>query len=224
MTAIIRADYLVQVHPFISNKDARYYLRGAYIAPNATGGARIVGSDGHVLGIFHDANGVCDKADIWPISKELLAACKPARKNIGTRWLVLVDGRAVVAFGMDWTEALVSAGSNDPAVIAYQKMIKPIDGTFPDYMRVVPRLDDDKPLVSDSYNPALLARVFSPGKFDEFGANLREGVCGRLASDGIGNPAIVKVTDRADYFGVVMPMRVGCGVTTADRPAWMDGR
>lgn len=218
MTTIIRADYLAQVHPFISTKETLYYLCGAYIAPNPTGGVRIVATDGQALGIFHDANGHCDGEHIWPISKGLLAACKAAKRDNRTRWLVIQDGRAVVVLATTADEAAQGAVSNDPAVVIYQELIQPIDGTFPDYMRAIPSFDSNLPAIADAYNPALLARVASPGKFEADGTMMREGRPARLFVNRIGEPAIVKIADRDDFMGVIMPVR---WTGDADRPEWM---
>ena len=76
-----------------------------------------------------------------------------------------------------------------------------IDGTFPDYRRVVPSMDPKK-RATGCFNGNLLSRMCQIGK--ELGAN-KNGIA--VHSDDPGNPALVKWEGIDFAYGVVMPLR-----------------
>jgi len=220
-TTIIKAHYISQAVPFMSKEETRFYLCGLHICTNPTGGARIVATDGHLLGIFRDADGIADAPGIWPISKTLLAACKAQKNDYGTRrWVVLGEGRAIVVLADTAQVAGAVAAANLASIlVVHQEFIAPIDGTFPDYGRIVP-VEPDVPAkgwAADHYDPASLERAMSPAYWTEDGDRRREPLAAAVYSAAVGSPGIVKVCDRPDYLGVIMPRRV---VGDHMLPAW----
>jgi hypothetical protein len=203
----------------MSKEETRFYLCGLHICANPTGGARIVATDGHLLGIFHDAGGIVDAPNIWPISKTLLAACKPQKTDHGMRrWVVLGEGRAVVALANTAQVAGEVAAANLPSNVVHQEFIMPIDGTFPDYTRVVPVPSvPETGWVADHFNPAILERAMSPAYWTEDGERRKEPLAAALYSAAVEHPAIVKISERPDYLGVIMPTRA---VSDHTLPSW----
>ena len=217
MTTIIKAHYIPQAVQFMSKEETRFYLCGLYICPDQTGGARIVATDGHLLGIFRDAGGIADAPGIWPISKTLLAACKPQKTDYGTRrWVVLGEGRAVVALADTAELAGEAAAANLPSNVVHQEFISPVDGTFPDYARIVP-IAGETGWASDYFNPAILERAMSPAYWTEDGDRRKEPLSVIVASSAAGEPAILKVSGRTDFFGIIMPTRAD---ESEPLPAW----
>ena len=215
MTTIIKAAYVAQAVQFMSKEETRFYLCGLHICANPTGGARIVATDGHLLGIFHDAGGIVDAPNIWPISKTLLASCKPQKTDYGVRrWVVLGEGRAVVALANTAQVAGEVAASN----IVHQEFISPIDGTFPDYTRVVPvPIVGETGWAADHFNPEILGRASSPAYWTEDGDRRKHPLSVIVASSALGSPAVLKVSERNDFFSIIMPTRA---VGDHTLPSW----
>jgi hypothetical protein len=233
MHTIIRAALLPQIANFQSQDPSRYYLQGALIEPCASGtGARLVATNGSVLAIIRAEDGRTNKANIWPLSKELLAACAHKPRDGYARWAV-VSGEAgkpniiVIVPAKDADQAAETAKS--PAAIEYTAFITAIDGTFPDYLRVLPTKGENTELANNAYNPDLIAKFGAVAKFDAQGEKRKHPSPIRIFSSSdrlptnqkLGeNPATVKITGRPDFFGVLMPMRADDTVDDA-RPDWL---
>jgi len=84
----------------------------------------------------------------------------------------------------------------------------PIDGTFPDWRRIIPKETDGKPA---QFNPAYV------GDFAKVTKALGQGQTA-FAYNGDG-PALVTFGDDIDGFGVLMPMRIKREIPTR-APAW----
>lgn len=217
MTTIIKAAYVAQAVQFMSKEETRFYLCGLHICANPTGGARIVATDGHLLGIFHDAGGIADAPGIWPISKTLLASCKPQKTDYGRRWVVLGESRAVVALA-NTAQVAGEVAANLPSNIVHQEFIAPVDGTFPDYARIVPVPSvPETGWAADHFNPALLERAMSPAYWAEDGERRKHPLSVVVYSSAVGSPAVVKVSERHDFFSIIMPTRA---VGDHTLPSW----
>lgn len=110
---------LLSVKPAISTEETRYYLNGAYLHTPPAGGLRAVATDGHRL-LWRDEE--------YPQDAPRLAGTIIPHKTVNVLLAVLagtVSG-AVAALGL----RLAGPG--------YTVTSKAIDGTFPDYLRVIP--------------------------------------------------------------------------------------
>jgi hypothetical protein len=58
---IINARYYIEAGAFVTKEMSRYTLNGIRVEPHPEGGAVIVATDGHTMGIFHDREGKCDE-------------------------------------------------------------------------------------------------------------------------------------------------------------------
>ena len=220
MTTIIKAPYIPQAAQFMSKDETRFYLCGLHICANPTGGVRIIATDGHLLGIFRDAGGIADAPGIWPVSETLLAECKQKKTDYGMRrWVVLGEGRAVVALADTAQVAGEAAAANLPSSVVHQEFIAPIDGTFPDYTRIVPvvRRVPETGWVADHFNPAALERAVSPAYWTEDGDRRKKPLSVAVYSYSIGRLAVIKVSERKDYFCVIMPT---CAAGDHKLPSW----
>lgn len=113
-----------------SNEETRYYLCGAYVHV-LEGKLRIVSTDGHRLCAHAmEAEGASPNflPIIWPLAsmKETLATMRKAKLHKRSNWLVRLE--------VSMNAARVTFGGCDTIID-----FKPIDGTFPDYLRVIPR-------------------------------------------------------------------------------------
>ena len=78
-TANISARGLHAVSHFISSEVTRYYLSGVFIETAPEGGVNLVATDGHMIGVYHDAEGTVSEPTILAPSKALIKACKRYR-------------------------------------------------------------------------------------------------------------------------------------------------
>src|SRR5690606_20083408 len=119
----------------ISTEETRYYLNGIYLHIVTVAGKpmlRAVATDGHRLA----------QAQIEaPAGSEKMAGVIVPRKTVGEIQKLLDDPDAEVAIEVSDTKIRVSIG----AVVLTSKLI---DGTFPDYVRVIPQ-GNDKVLKAD---------------------------------------------------------------------------
>lgn len=134
-------DMLQRVACAISTEETRYYLNGVYMHPaqpyghGADGQVAFVATDGHRLA--RAAGGSCDPAAPGVILPRkacaILAAMMPKAKARETRAdKAALAGMPMIAMDYSDTQAEFTVG-------AWQVRTKFIDGTFPDYERVIPR-------------------------------------------------------------------------------------
>lgn len=211
------ADY-INVCRFSSNEETRYYLNGVFVD---TLNKRLVATDGHRLGMLAlDAEDMrSDPAMpsfILTNSKDLQRACKASRYE--TVWLrCFVDRLEVIKVTATGDAAEIAAyvGTVDytfPAARVY------VDGTFPDYDRVIPRevtgqvcepITDRAGAVTGmrahGVNAAYLATFVDPDSKTKWVEYLPSG----------GSPGLVFTSDKR-FLGVLIPTRVG---TTPDDAA-----
>jgi hypothetical protein len=118
-----KADFYRIAVAFVSTKGAHDYLQGVHVEPCAAGGVLLVATDGHRLICIRDELGQADCSGIVKLTPEVLKLCRS--KSSEERRCVQVDGEyASVVLGSD------IIGTSKGALI---------DGTFPDWRRVVPK-------------------------------------------------------------------------------------
>lgn len=201
--------YLVDARPFCSTEPTRYYLAGPLLENNPTGGARFVATDGHTMGIWHDSNAVLAPGTkiILPLVKEVLAKITQRK---GTVWVCLDHAvneslvrRLVVIRTTTIEQAIAYRNSNAVQCFEFTTEIVLIDGTYPDYTRVVPDMTG-KFAAGDvpGFNARLLARFAAQGdeKYSTMVTIYRKEI--------EGFPWTILVSGREDFVGVLMPARV----------------
>lgn len=205
MNALIHADLFRAVYVAVSKDERRYYLGGVYLEPHPVKGVLLTATDGSRLLNAWDEKGVIDAPMIVKLSPDLLKACKrPARQ--GTPRLVrVVDGIASIvdADTSDNESATHVAG---PAVAQGFNDCR-IDGTFPDWRRVVPRIDNETPCspAGFAFNPKLVGDLASVT--EALSATLgAQTVAVSLYSVDNGSPVVVHFDACTIAFGVIMPM------------------
>jgi hypothetical protein len=197
----IRLDALLRVRPFISSDYGRYYLQGIFVHAHAEGGAVCVATDGHKLGVRRDPDGLVNEPQIVRIARELKA---PGKMQHGAWAIMTRTGDRFAHLSLverlhdpkhDTAENAIARADE-----CYQRFGDVmIDGTFPDYTRVIPA--EDK---------ADTVRAFNGTYFKGFGTNLT--IRGRDA----GAPHIILDSADSEFLGVLMPMRS----TTEHKQDW----
>lgn len=189
----------------VSTEQTRYYLNGVHIAPHPQEGAFLVSTDGHRMIVIHDPKGVAGGAVIVKLPRFALAECKPQKMFGITHRLVVnteLDSATVEKITPD--NKKVGAEPKVENVLTVHKVI--IDGTFPEWQRVVPSAPEN-PARSQptAFNPAYLR------DWSALGMEISKTIGGSGAlhialSDGV-SPVIVRYASADNIFGIQMPLR-----------------
>lgn len=208
----------------VSTEETRYYLNGVYITPAPRGqrGALLVSTDGHRLLVVHDEGATLDSIPkgglIIHVKKPQLAQMKTA-KGYNQKRMTLSpsdNGNPIVEFADVITATKERPEQVKPAGSAYLEWI---DGSFPDFMRVIPRIEEHGSF--GAFNADYAA------DFAEVGKELRKhfNKASRVAPmsiSGQGNanaPALVG-WGNMPALGVLMPMHEA--VVTF--PSWLNAK
>jgi hypothetical protein len=193
MKITIDRNALKSVSRFAATKDIRYYLVGILIESNPLE-TRLCATDGHTLAV-HRADAKGDNEGEWtgilPLDAvNTLLKMKPAIKSLKDEPITLSISDAG-EIRCDW---------NGQSIIT-----RAIDGTFPDYRRVIPLTLDGQPAW---INPDYLVRIVDAAK--DIGAEFTFGWGGN-------NCSLAYIGQ--DMLVVVMPMRTDL-TTDAGRAPW----
>lgn len=195
-----------------SNEGTRYYLNGVYIEPHPhLPGVLMTATDGHRLVNVYDAQGTCDSACILQLPPALLKEC--AGKRNEKRLLYVIDG----------TPSILSCLAEKNKGIAYEAIISDpltqriavapgrclVDGTFPDWRRVVPQSIATCSPEGAAFDPAYLGDFAKVGallaKADDTSAKSIPAISIAIADRG--SPALIRFFGVDHAFGVLMPVR-----------------
>lgn len=171
-------------HRFVSKNETRYYITGVLVEPCASGGVAIVATDGHRMFVSYDPAGSVDHPVILKADKSVLSACKKADQIVRT--------------GGEHADLL-----KDGSVCGVALLLE-VDGTFPDYQRVIPQTEGETVGI---YSPKLI-EAFAKAARDLAkvpGASSLDGHFTIKAADEM-SPALVSFA-HANAFGVLMPLR-----------------
>lgn len=198
MPAIVNADLFRIVSAFVSDFGSKEkgwcYLSGVLVQPHPVKGVLLVATDGHRLMCAHDETGTSSLDDvIVRLDKATLSACKGVKGETLDR-LLHIEGDGHV-------RVLTGTAERLPVAMAAGAIV---DGTFPDWRRVVPQ-KEHMTIAPAAFNPAYLA------DFGKAAADLAKrqacsaGLILATVSDG---PALIRFRDCPIAFGVLMPMRM----------------
>lgn len=171
----------------VSRDGFRYYLQGVCIQPHPTGGAVLVGTDGHRMIVIHDPTGHCEAESIVRMDNATARQCAKAAKDSGRE--VTIDADGVVSFD-DYR-------GTSPSII---------DDVYPDWARTL------RPILKSAKAKAPLSVAsFNGGYLGSFGK-----IAGILSGEKVGaiqiaafsdrGPALIIFPSHGDALGVVMPM------------------
>lgn len=183
----IQENVLLAMTNLAGKKDIRYYLNGVHVDITSDY-IRIVATDGHLLGIFQQTQQTKGDPVKVIIPTEVIAKLD---KNKGHHILMLNDSH-------NW-----SIGG-----IAFV----PLDGTYPDYMRVLPKGEMSNEVAQ--FNPDFLARFAKVAKL--IGGSKNPTIT--VAHNG-NSPAWVDIGMPMCFIGVMMPLRSETILKTI--PTWL---
>ena len=181
MKTLLIVDHLKAVFNAVSHEETRQYLCGVQVEINATG-TTLVATNGHMLLASHDETNTLDELVSLIIPADIVKSFKPAR------------GQTMVELSTEDNETWCLGNT----------LFQPIDGTYPDWRRVIPQETPAALSVTDMWlEPKYQLAMYKAAK--ELGT-----LCD-IHPNGQ-NPALVSFRDtKTDYsvsvIGVIMPYR-----------------
>ena len=112
----LNARLVAAICEFKAKNDIRYYLNGVYVEPLESGGAVIVATNGHCMGIWRDTAAIVERAAILRIGKQLREACRETDDG----HLELIDGRLAVTNGKKTEYHVQPNGEKDGEVMPWE--------------------------------------------------------------------------------------------------------
>ena len=188
MPISINVKCLKAVAPFASREAVRYYLNGALI----TSAGLIVATDGHKMAIIKPDIATGETRDFILPSETIrqILAVKPSNKHLPLYVTLDADGkRAAIHHGC-------YAGSVDFQPIGSVDF-REVEGTFPDWRRVVPKESAFTEPKQARFNAKYLAEFSSLG----------DSLAIKLNNDPTAPAVIQAKTVDYEAFAVLMPMR-----------------
>lgn len=212
MNINIKARLFAAIAQFKATTDIRYYLNGVLLEPDPNGGAFIVATNGHAMGIWRDesATGV-ERRIIVSTDAKLLQACRGS----DLKRLVVRNDRLAVVLETDATPPREREVYIQP--IEAKKVGVPaweVEGKFPDWVKTVPRPTSEG--IKGAINPQYIHMVEAALSIG-IGSDKFAGIFfDQLNADA---PILVRscIQSADGFLGVIMPMRSE-GVTY---PKWM---
>lgn len=199
VVAKVNRKYFAAINLFSAVKDIRYYLNSVYIETHPEGGAILVATDGHRMGIIHDPDGYTEKPIIvGEISKQLISACK--KKSLIDLDLFVGERGCVVGPSIEKGEEMDPFGQ----MVSHMSRIQLIDAKYPDWRKVLPKKEGREqrfPALNPKYLAALheAAEILVPGKrgsaLELFSSGRDTGVVARINS--------FEIDQR--FVGIIMP-------------------
>lgn len=190
------ADDLRAAFQCVSTEQTRYYLNGVFVDHDATG-LRLIGLDGHVMLKIElpDATFVGEKC--WTQENGFILKTDHTDKAFKAKtpkglWIYGDTATGLLQF-------VATDGTDEPRRVGVCEF-EQIDGTFPDWRRVMPKAQAKTGHMS--FDPAKLAMLVKAGDV------IRKGCKVRLTSgEGVGDPMRVEYHRLDRMTGVLMPYR-----------------
>ena len=215
-TYLIPRDHMRAMLHLAADGDIRTYLNGALIEVQRDGQARIVATDGHLLGVMR-FRACAEDETVGPlriiIPRETLKSV--AAKDPHTCTLTRVRTENDSAVTQHW--------------MLQGTLFQPLDGHFPDYVRVMPRKITGRmshfnvDLVHEFGKVAVTLGLKTRGM-----ASVRIGHNAELeltpGGSRIHGAALVELQGVEDFAGVIMPLRADDTETPTAAPDWATTR
>lgn len=214
------AKYLKILDQFRSNGDIRYYLDHIRVEPHPENGVLLIATNGHIMCVIHDAEGVCSSPIILRVTKQMVAAGAQKFGKFGKSGsYVLLNP---TPDGMKSDEdvntsghcMILSAAKSELFILPGDPIV---DAKYPDWRKVIPTGPLEyglRSLVNSSY----LTRIAKVLCSKEHSGLIFMHQPGEKMLD---SALIVKAQEWPEVLAVVMPMRVDESELVAKLPDWM---
>jgi len=200
----LNADLLRICHGFTSTEQHRGYLNGVHVESNPHGeGVIMVATDGYRLMCIHDEHGFISspnlEGSIIKLTKDMLKECKTKpRGEVGRKALIESGGMEITVYRV----------GDDDGYVKHKSYTTPmfISGTFPDWRRVLPNLDQEPSEMNKdgfSFNSDNIKSFCEAAKELEKLIGNSQGYL-RVVPCGDG-PALIRFPYSPNAFGLSMP-------------------
>ena len=201
MPTIINAKYYSEAGAFTSKEESRYVLRAIRVEPHPEGGAVIIATDGHTLGLFYDEQGICTEPVQVEYRPEIAKFCEAKGKTDKTACMRLMQ----IEDDLTIIETLSGASyDEDPMSRIVRFFEVHAQGQFPDWRMVLPIAPAESHL---DFNVDYLAR----------GASSKNAPGISVWAEKPDAQAVVR-SSREDFIAIVMPMK---GFTESPYPPYV---
>lgn len=192
----VSADLLARAYAAVSTEETRYYLNGVNIEPHPEGGALLVPTNGSTMLVFRDHEAKVTGQAIVQADKGALQAMRKRDP-----W----GARKVTVKGEQLTVHQPAPTQGQPDITVYIQAGECfIDGSFPDWRRVIPDLAKCTARPDRSFNPLLLAEIGKALNSDPKVPAISIFAEGDREHPG---PNVVIGSTSIPGFGIVMPVR-----------------
>lgn len=209
MTIRVNAELFRIAYAAVSKESTRYYLNGVHIEKHPEAGAVLVTTDGHRMVVVHDPEAEVTETAIVKLPAYALAECaRKASKTMGVsiKRFLEVDVGARSATVSEQRSQKGGSTRTELLVTSHQSVI---EGTFPDWRKVVPT-GEMVAMGLSGFNPKIMASLA------QFGASVKPAIGGNGAmyfmrpkdkADDTSGPIIVRFDGVQSIFALIMPMR-----------------
>ena len=190
---MITPNQLEAVSLAMSTEETRYYLCGVCVETYKNGQVGIIATDGHRM---HSFNAIKDEQ---PVSSFILSA-NDVEKLIK---MAKMEAKQIAKLLRD--KVTINLQADKASIMCDETQlfncdIKPIDGNFPDWRRILPSGKVQANAIS--FNGAYLADFGKAAKL--LGSSCQQFT---ITNTGAQNPALITLPYDAGFLGVLMPMR-----------------
>lgn len=199
----INAKYLLALSACMSAEETRPYLQGVYVDAAHT----LVATDGHVMGVIRPDLGTYSPSFFESLAGKIIAL-PPAKELKAKRgfdaWVTYESGKMRVTLGRNLEEATAVTA---PTTYMHPKAVF-VDGSFPDWRRIVPR-GTGRHALGDKLG---ISTVLFDSIAHFFGGGIKTGQSVQIFAPPPGykgGDALVLRSNQADRFMVLMPRRAG---------------
>lgn len=199
----LKSRLVAAICEFKAKNDIRYYLNGIYVEPLPTGGAVIVATNGHAMGVWRDTSATVERPAILRIGKQLREACTETKEGR----LALIDDRLTVTSELG-TECYVQPNSvNADSAFGWE-----IKAKYPDWKIIVPDECQTGPIgMFNSGYVKLVHKALKIAVDDKFA-----GITLRQADES--KSIFVTCINHPNFAAIIMPMR---SEGKESYPAWI---
>jgi hypothetical protein len=214
----VKASHLAAAAQFVSSEVTRYYLHGVCIEKRSDSGVTLIGCDGAMLGVVHDADGFAEwsgtaETKILQTPPAVLKECTKRRRITGETWVVYDPTTIyVVEAGGHRDDAFAAVDCRMGELIHHTHVGQPlIDGTFPMWRSAMPlrtleiqtAKGPTRRDVTTGFNSSLPAK---------FGTAVRCLTGTRephitITTNILGGAMLVTASEAPDFVGLLMPSR-----------------
>lgn len=211
---VVRADLLKMVLPFVSSEETRYYLHGVHIEPAPDHGALMVATDGHRLAVAYDKGARIDGNFICRFSGRLrrkAAEVNDCHVVFHQDCVTLIDGEDLGTLDKHGPVSL-------PTLAQAMERIPPIDGTYPDWRRTIPR-ETDPSLTHVVLNSNYVQSLIEVGKLSLKGGPRYPYMT--IYPSGATTPTVCRIPGLPEFFAVMMPVVRATQEEVEVIPSWL---